>query len=136
MLPPLIQCSRSRGGCGSSQHDVQKRGDIDWRSCRNIESDSGCQQHKQCEPCLDQFGNVACEFATQVGGLVGRERGCFHIRASSLRLSEETTTPSESMIAPTATCVVATSAALLLQIVQAPRKTCTKTRTIHRIDSR
>src|SRR5207244_12706318 len=35
------------------------------------------------------------------------------------------TVPRPSIVAPTATCVVATSAALLLQIVQAPRASCT-----------
>src|SRR5882757_6874044 len=37
------------------------------------------------------------------------------------------TAPRPRSVAPTATCAVATSAALLLQIVQAPRVSCSKT---------
>src|SRR5947199_2228111 len=45
-------------------------------------------------------------------------------------------TPKDSMIAPTATCAVATSAALLLQMVQAPSAIWQTTRATHNIDNR
>src|SRR5581483_9230749 len=45
-------------------------------------------------------------------------------------------TPNENMMAPTATCAVAMSAALLLQITQAPSVICTNTPINHKIDNR
>src|SRR5207247_8009038 len=45
-------------------------------------------------------------------------------------------TPKDSMVAPTATCAVATSAALLLQIVQDPSAIWQTTRATHVIDNR
>src|SRR5205809_4807703 len=45
-------------------------------------------------------------------------------------------TPKDSMVAPTATCAVATSAALLLQMVQDPSAIWQTTRATHVIDNR
>ena len=44
-------------------------------------------------------------------------------------------TPNDNMIAPTATCVVATSAALLLQIVHAPSVNWRRNKTNQEIDN-
>ena len=43
-------------------------------------------------------------------------------------------TPKDSMMAPTATCAVAISAALLLQMVQAPSAIWQATRQTHKLD--
>ena len=47
----------------------------------------------------------------------------------------EMLTPKDSMTAPTATCAVATSAALLLQIVQAPSAIWQTTSATQKIDN-
>src|SRR6184192_2147047 len=81
------------------------------------------------------------------------ERGRFHAETGSLwgapggralpicfceirQQIAETLTPKDSMTAPSATCAVATSAALLLQMIQAPSAIWQATKANHNIDSR
>src|SRR5205823_9153404 len=112
---------------------------IDWRFRSEIKADRRCEKNKQRQSRLDQLGEIANNMTARWRKIRIFKRGRFHARTGSLRgapdpaaagrpsaLCEirqqiaEMLTPKDSMTAPRATCAVATSAALLLQIVQAP----------------
>src|SRR6266496_2008499 len=143
-FPPLVE--RGRAGCCRcrSKDNVKKRYVIDGRFRAKIKTHRSRKQHEQSEPRLDQFGEIRSQPPSRGHKIrvLDFERGGFHatnlpvfpnagaagpaVAGRSTRRYEtcqqiaEMLTPKDSMIAPTATCAVATSAALLLQIVQAP----------------
>src|SRR5206468_8844263 len=72
------------------------------------------------------------------GREIGRARPSGAPRRETAKIRQqiaEMLTPKDSMVAPTATCAVATSAALLLQIVQAPSAIWQTTRATQKIDT-
>src|SRR6266508_4156417 len=152
-FPPLVKRGCARRGRRSSKDNVKKRDVIDGRFCPEIITNSGREQHKQSEPRLDQFGEIRsdppsreCEIR-----ILGFERGSLHAdrgicrarppgapHRETARIRQqlaEMLTPKDSMTAPTATCAVATSAALLLQIVQAPSAIWQTTSATQKIDN-
>src|SRR5213080_5598313 len=92
--------------------------------------------------CIFDFERGGFHAATgSLCGAAGSEPG-WHSRVPPKFIVEmrqqmaEILTPKDSMIAPTATCAVAISAALLLQMVQAPSAIWQTTRATHVIDNR
>src|ERR1700704_6186046 len=91
--------------------------------------------------CIFDFERGSFHAATgSLCGAAGSEPG-WHSRVLPTLVFEmrqqiaEMLTPKDSMIAPTATCAVAMSAALLLQIVQAPSVSWPRRNTTHQIDN-
>ena len=108
-----------------------------------IKTDRGREQNQKRQARFDQLGEIGNRSKTrplpicQNGSDFAINRGRFHVTSAPLasnlavdlstahlckirQLIAQLLTPKDSMIAPTATCAVAMSAALLLQIVQAP----------------
>src|SRR5437762_4917086 len=141
---------------------MKKAGVISRAPRAHVITHRGCEQNKQSEPRLDQFrvvgskaigratasrccniglGNsldnsrlhtIAAPFTSNPGAVdFLRPRSC-----KARQQIAEMLTPKHSMIAPTATCAVAMSAALLLQITQAPRVSWIRRRMSHHIDKR
>src|SRR6266404_831448 len=109
-----------------------------------IKTDRGCEQNQEREARFDQLGKIGKRTTARPptvcrnGRYFTINRSRFHVTlaplASKLVVDLSTAraykicqqiaqllTPKDSMVAPIATCAVAISAALLLQIVQAPR---------------
>src|SRR5947199_5496868 len=138
--PPLIE---HRCACGSgrrSEDDMEQCHVIDWRFRSEIKADRRCEQNKQRQSRLHQLGEIANDTIARCSKIRIFKRGRFHAgtclgtprpaaggRPSALseirQQIPEMLTPKDSMTAPRATCAVATSAALLLQIVHAPSAT-------------
>src|SRR5207237_8432230 len=111
----------------------------------------GRYQYQQREPRVDKFSEIAHEVGARgrdcrvvgyrrfhagigFGALGGRARSvsfCEIRQQIALML-----TPKDSITAPNATCAVAISAALLLQITQAPSAIWPNTKATHRTDNR
>src|SRR5260370_5934205 len=140
-LPPLIQCGCSGGSTSCPKDEMKQTGVINRRLRSEIKTDRRREQNKQGQPRFDQLGNVehpaSRRFATARSRRASRamNRGGFHAatccgapgdgalpscRCETRQQIAEMLMPKHSMLAPTATCVVAISAALLLQIVQPP----------------
>src|SRR5439155_23126933 len=134
-LPPLVKRGCARRRRRRSKDNMKKCDVINRRFCSEVKADRSREQHQQSKARLDQFGEIRrdppwrrCEIR-----ILGFDRGSFHVRTGSpcgapggralpnvgckiRQQLAEMLTPKDSMTAPTATCAVATSAALLLQI--------------------
>src|SRR5256885_16402575 len=139
-LPPLIErCCASRRR-RRSKNSVQKRGVINWILRAEIKTHRCREQNQQRQPRFHQLDQIANESRPSVSNFGLSRFDCrrFH-RFLVFKICEQIAhalTPNDNMIAPTATCAVAISAALLLQIVHAPRVNCKENKTIHRSDNR
>src|SRR5438874_2841357 len=115
----------------------------DWTFGAEIKADRGREQNQERQARFDQLGKIRNRAKAQPLPVCrnGREFTIngrrFHVTSAPLALNlvvdlstvrprkirrqiAQLLTPKDSMVAPTATCAVAISAALLLQIVQAP----------------
>src|SRR5438874_10856638 len=123
---------------------------IDWRFRSEIKTDRSRKQNKQRQSRLDKLGEIGNDTIARHRKIRIFKRGRFHAgtcfcapggRAPSNCACEvrqqiaEMVTPKDSMTAPRATCAVATSAALLLQIVHAPSSIWQITSASQRIES-
>src|SRR5881394_1759973 len=115
----------------------------------NVKSDAGSNEDKKGETRFNKLRKVGpaagsmvdcrsadgCSSRSHAGIISGdRTRGVAET-SGDCRQNAPMATPTPKRIAPTATCVVATSAALLLQIVHAPNKVCAATAKSQATDS-
>src|SRR6266852_3911258 len=124
-----------------------------------IKTDRGREQNQKRQARFDQFGKIGNSAKARPLAVsrnsrdftINRRR--FHVTSAPPALNlvvdlstarpckirqqiAQLLTPKDSMIAPTATCAVAISAALLLQIVQAPSVIWQATNATQKIDNR
>src|SRR5205814_3149124 len=150
-FPPLIQRGCACRRCGGPEDGLKERLIIDRRLRSEIKAHCGRYQYKQRQSRFDEFSEIAHEVRARgndgrvidyrrfhagigFGALCGRPRSvslCEIRQQIALML-----TPKDSITAPSATCAVAISAALLLQITQAPSAIWPKTKAIQRSDNR
>src|SRR5439155_2316151 len=159
-FPPLVERGRTGRGRCRSKDNVKKRYVIDGRFRSEIKTGRRREQNEQSEPRLDQFGEIRSQPRSRGRKIrvLDFERGGFHAtnlpvfpnagapspvaagrptcRYEIRQQIAEMLTPKDSIIAPNATCAVATSAALLLQMVQAPSVIWQATSATQKIDNR
>src|SRR5438874_8930108 len=123
---------------------MKQAGEINRAACPKIEPDRSRNENEKCQAGFYQLREIRQTTGRESAGkpdLIALETGCFHtLTGSSLhwcdggilvavccfKQNAQIATPKANIVAPTATCAVAMSAALLLQIVQAPSASCRK----------
>ena len=143
LLVALVVSSTAIGEVAITR-GMKQAGEIDRAACPKIETDCGRDENEKRQPRFYELRNIGQTTRRESAGkvdLVTLETDRFHaLTGSSLdrrdsgisvavccfRQNAEIATPKANIVAPTATCAVAMSAALLLQIVQAPSASCTR----------
>src|SRR5437870_2620971 len=127
---------------------------IDWRLRSEIKTNGTRKQHQERQSRFDKLREISNDTIARSRKIRPFNRRCLHAETGSLygapgpatagrptspcemsREIAEMLTPKDSMTAPSATCAVATSAALLLQIVQAPSEIWQMTSATQSIES-